>query len=53
MLCSEETAADYVRVAELTERAAQINRELEEVLDRWTELSVQLEQLENEQKRGE
>lgn len=45
-LASVEIASDYTKVADLTQRAADINAELSTVLEQWTALSEQLEQFE-------
>ncbi len=46
LLANDEIAADYTRVTELTQKAADLNTELEAVLEQWESLSEQLAELE-------
>lgn len=46
LLSSEEIACDYTRVAELSQRAADLNTELEQTIGQWESLSEQLAELE-------
>ncbi len=47
LLASDGIASDYTKVAELTQKAADLNTELEATLDEWEKLSEQLAELEN------
>ncbi len=46
LLASEDIASDYTKVAELTQKAANLNTELETILEQWEASSEQLANLE-------
>ena len=47
-LSTPDCVADYVRTLELTERSQQVEKQLSESVDRWEQLSTQLEEYENQ-----
>ncbi len=49
MLMNEETASDYLKVAELTEELETVNNRLEELTEHWAELTIRLEEAEGKQ----
>ena len=49
MLMNEETASDYLKVAELTEELETANNRLEELTEHWAELTIRLEEAEGKQ----
>lgn len=45
MLSSEEYSSDYLKVAELSAESGELNQRLEELMERWTAMATELEEL--------
>lgn len=45
MLSSEEYSSDYIKVAELSAESGELNKRLEELMERWTAMATELEEL--------
>lgn len=45
MLSSEEYSSDYIKVAELSAESGELNQRLEELMERWTAMATELEDL--------
>lgn len=45
MLSSEEYSSDYIKVAELSAESGELNQRLEELMERWTAMATELEEL--------
>lgn len=45
MLSSEEYSSDYLKVAELSAESGELNKRLEELMERWTAMATELEEL--------